>query len=275
MAELPTADHEVPLIGPARGDHLHVMSYNLRVPMDPPPRTWQQRRPFIRQVIAAESPTVLATQEGLFWQLRELRDDFPRYDWIHLGREGGAKGEATAIFFEPDRLAPLDYDHVWLSDSPRSIGSTGWGNDITRMLTWVRFADAVTGKELVVLNTHLDHRSETARRRGARQLRDVVATFDAPTVVCGDFNTGVDTGPYRTLLDAGLVDGCESARQRCTPRYGTFNDWNPVPVVDGVRIDWLLTTPDISVDSWAVNTWSVDGRTPSDHWPVQALLSLR
>ncbi|MBB3090386.1 hypothetical protein [Nocardioides albus] len=43
---------------------------------------------------------------------------------------------------------------------------------------------------------------------------------------------------------------------------------------DGTRIDWILTTPGITVKEAAINTWTKDGRWPSDHTPVQALVRL-
>lgn len=46
----------------------------------------------------------------------------------------------------------------------------------------------------------------------------------------------------------------------------------PAPVAR--RIDWILTTPGVTVHRAAINTFSVDGRLPSDHLPVQASLPL-
>ena len=48
--------------------------------------------------------------------------------------------------------------------------------------------------------------------------------------------------------------------------------WPPSPT--GNRIDWILTTPGITVKEAAINTWTKDGRWPSDHAPVQALVRL-
>ncbi|WP_291416338.1 endonuclease/exonuclease/phosphatase family protein [Actinophytocola sp.] len=183
---------EAPLIGPARGDALHVMSYNLRFASDRTPNSWPQRRPAMAELLRHEQPTVLGTQEGLYPQLKDIAADLPGYyDWIGEGRGGGSRDEFTAVFYDTRRLEPLAFDHFWLSDTPTVVGSNTWGNSVTRMVTWVRFADHRTGVELVVVNTHFDDQSDYARRRSAELLRDRINGFapGLPVILTGDFNT--------------------------------------------------------------------------------------
>ena len=265
------------LIGPARGDQLHVMAFNIRYDNDPSPRSWPERRPLIAKLLRDERPTILGTQEGLFHQDKQIRQDLPvHYDWIHLHREGGSRGEAMTIYFDSHRLEVMAYDHYWLSDTPMVMGSKTWGNNVTRMVTWVRFLDLRTGKTFVHLNTHFDHQVEVARQKSALMIRDTIATFDVPTIVTGDFNTAAETTvSYDTLVTNGpLKDSWNVAKSRLTPTYGTFNFWNPVPVENGPRIDWILTPPSATVLKAAINVSSTNGQTPSDHWPVQALVRL-
>lgn len=265
------------LIGPAPADKLHVMTYNIRYAHVQPPNSWPERRPLLRDLLTTERPTVLGTQEGVYLQLQDVLDDLPPfYDWLALHREGGSQGEAMAVLYDTNRLKPLSYDHLWLSDTPRLIGSKGWGNNVVRMLTWVRFLDKPSGKQFVFLNTHFDHQSEPARQRSAAMIRDTVATFDVPVIVTGDFNTEQETSAsYRILVtDGGLTDAWVAATDRLTPAYGTFNFWNPTPEPDGNRIDWILTTPGITTSKAAINTYSTNGQCPSDHWPVQVLVKL-
>src|SRR5690606_7007638 len=136
------------------------------------PHPWTKRRPLVRALLERERPTVLCTQEGRFRQLRELRADLDGYDWIHLGRGGGSRGESTAILWDERRLAPLEYDHLWVSRRPDTVGSRSWGSRTVRMITWVHFEDLETGRDYYVVNNHLDHRSERARRNGARLNAD-------------------------------------------------------------------------------------------------------
>ena len=60
----------------------------------------------------------MGTQEGLYHQIRQIDEDLSEMTWIGLGRQGGSHGEFMAVFYRPDRLEPLEFDHFWLSDTP-------------------------------------------------------------------------------------------------------------------------------------------------------------
>lgn len=249
------------------------MTYNLRAAGGRSPHPWTKRRPLVRALLERERPTVLCTQEGRFRQLRELRADLDGYDWIHLGRGGGSRGESTAILWDERRLAPLEYDHLWVSRRPDTVGSRSWGSRTVRMITWVHFEDLETGRDYYVVNNHLDHRSERARRNGARLNAEIVSRFRSPVIVAGDFNCPPASPAHRTLTRIGLADAWDAAEERLTPAsWGTFNGWRRTPLEGGPRIDWILVRG-FEVHRAGVNTRAENGLPPSDHWPVQALLS--
>lgn len=266
------------LFGRARGDALHVMSYNLRFASSSGPHAWPLRRPVLAELLRREQPTILGTQEGLHGQLTDIARDLPAYyDWVGEGRGGGDRDEFVAVFYDTRRLTRLAAGHFWLSDTPAVPGSKSWGNTTVRMATWVRFADRRTDGELVVLNTHLDNVSENARRRGAGLIRDRVNEFPPglPVIVTGDFNTAAGRSPsYDVLVDgAGLVDTWTAATDRRTALTGTWHGYGPL-VPDGARIDWILARGAATVRAAGINTYTHLGRYASDHLPAQALLTL-
>jgi endonuclease/exonuclease/phosphatase family metal-dependent hydrolase len=207
MEDQVTADvssSEDPLIGPATGRFVHVMTQNLRYPAEDSGYLWEQRRPVLAELLERERPCVLGTQEGHFRQVRDVAHDLPTgYEWIGEGREGGSQSEFMAVFYDSVRLTPLEYAHFWLSDTPDVIGSTTWGNRAPRMATWVRFAHSATSAEFIVLNTHLDNWSENARRNAAGLLAETVEWFGhTPVVVTGDFNAAAESSAaYHRLVD--------------------------------------------------------------------------
>lgn len=263
------------VIGPATGDQLHVMTFNLRFASVTEPNSWARRRPVMAELLDREQPTVLATQEGVYPQLRELARDLPRgYDWIGAGRDGGSRGEFMAVFYDTARLEPVAYDHFWLSDTPALAGSRTWGNRIPRMVTWVRFLDRRTGAEFVVVNTHLDDRSANARLLAARLLRTRITAFgeDLPVLLTGDFNVAAGASDVYALLTEELTDTWTAAGRR-GPVFATWHGYRPLRP-GGERIDWILARGPVEVAAVAVNTFARHGQFPSDHLPVQALVSL-
>ena len=260
-----------------RQDPLDVMSFNLRYASPAEPHSWTVRRPVTRELLLRERPHVIGTQEGLYQQVRDIATDLgTHYDWIGTGRAGGSRDEFMTVFYDTRRLAPVEYDHFWLSDTPDVIGSNTWGGGSIRMVTRVRFRDLRDGqREFHVLNTHLDNAGQNARARAAALISERIAGLDPslPVVVTGDFNVAAHKNPvYDTMLGAGLVDTWEAAAER-SRLYGTFHGYRPL-IPDGDRIDWILASPGVRVHRASVNAFSADGQFPSDHLPVQASLDL-
>ncbi|SDJ40054.1 Metal-dependent hydrolase, endonuclease/exonuclease/phosphatase family [Streptomyces indicus] len=253
-----------------------VMTFNLRYASDRRPNSWPERRPALAALLRTSRPAVIGTQEGLFQQLRDIEADLGgRYAWIGTGREGGSRGEFMAVFYDTGHLAPVEYEHYWLSGTPDVIGSNTWGGSSVRMVTWVRLRDLWTGGEFYVVNTHLDVSSAVARERSAELILRRLGDLDPslPVVLTGDFNVPAHADPvYEAFLAAGLVDTWDAAGQR-GKQYATFHGYEPL-VPDGDRIDWILTSPGVRTHAAEIDTFRLDGQFPSDHLPVQARLSL-
>lgn len=270
------------LIGAAGQNDLHVMTFNIRYDRNGtlPGQAdfWPERIAALQAVLELEKPTVVGIQEALFHQLAAVEDAFPKhYKMIGFGRDGGSDGEYSAIFYDARRLSVTTWDQRWLSDQPDLIGSATWGNTVTRILTGGQFTDLSTGKELILINTHFDHQSENARLLSSRAIVELMGRFSPklPTVLTGDFNSPAEaSGAYATLVGSGVFrDSWTSADQQITPAYGTFPNYKD-PVLGTARIDWVLATPEIKVRKAAINTFTLNGRYPSDHVPVQALVRL-
>ncbi|HLP26547.1 MAG TPA: endonuclease/exonuclease/phosphatase family protein [Acidobacteriota bacterium] len=252
---------------------LRVMTFNLRFASEQPPHAWPVRRPVMQHIIERAAPDVIGTQEGLYGQLRDLASDLPAYDWIGLGREGGSRGEFTAVFFRRDKFEPLAFDHFWLSDTPETIGSMTWGNRYRRMVTWVRLRERTTGRVFEVWNTHLDHEIEAAREKAAALIGARLARVvpEIPLLLVGDFNCLAGASvPYSLLTrKIGLTDTWLAATQRINDGLNTFHGYEPPPR-DGERIDWILARAPRAVSDAAILDYAENGQTPSDHFPVIA-----
>src|SRR5699024_10951916 len=271
-----------PLIGAASPDQLHVMTFNLRFDGSDTteagdPDHWPDRRPHLVELLEQERPTLLGVQEALFSQLPALREALPGHEMIGFGRDGGSAGEHAAILYDPERLRVREWDQFWLSDTPDRIGSVTWGHTVTRIAgrgRWVeqlwladtpdrigavpgghavagsavggRVEAPAAGRELAMLNTHVDHEAAPARLRSAQMLIGLVEggrLAQLATLITGDFNSAAHaSGAYRALVtDGPFADTWETAGEQLTPAWGTFPDYQE-PVEGGERIDWVLAT---------------------------------
>ena len=275
IAASPTATLEAQ--DTAAGDVVTVMSFNIRYAHTRPPDLWPDRLPVIVDLLARWRPDIIGTQEGLYPQLLDLEQALPDYRWVGLGRDGGSRGEFMAVFYRHDRLEPLEYDHYWLSDTPLVPGSRTWGNSYPRMVTWVRFRERGSGRELLFVNTHFDHEVQLSRERAASLIveRLAGARQDMPVILAGDFNVPAGRNPvYATLTGAGgFIDSWRALGRRDT--LGTFHGFRGVDAArSGDRIDWILLRGPASFVSSDIVTDARNGQLPSDHFPVVARVRL-
>jgi endonuclease/exonuclease/phosphatase family metal-dependent hydrolase len=280
--EAPTRDRTMsvdPLIGPVTSPALHVMTFNIRrrsrsLALRRVDR-WALRRQAVADLVGAEAPSLLGVQEAMPDQAATVRDALGRgYRFVGRGHGRSQRGEGAPIFFDGERLELLDWHQAALSDEPGVPGSMSWGNHVPRIVVTAVFRDRTTGTRFLALNTHLDHLSSPSRVRSAEVIREQVAGQSLPTIVTGDFNAGTKSPAYRALFEGeALQDAWVAAAHRPTPESGTFGGFQ-APRPTGRRIDWIAVSPDVQVDSAAINARMVDGRWPSDHVPVQAVVRL-
>ncbi|MCS7463345.1 endonuclease/exonuclease/phosphatase family protein [Paenibacillus doosanensis] len=257
---------------------LTIMTFNLRTAAAKDDHPWEQRRPVIKQMLASEKPDLIGTQEGIAAQLADLQEDLPGYGRIGVGREGGDLGEYMAIFYNQERLKPLEQDHFWLSATPDVISSATWGNRIPRMVSWVRFQDTESLNTFYMVDTHLDHELETARLESAQLILDAMQSFapNIPVILTGDFNSNSGGGVYRVLTGPeGLKDAFADAAEKVNGDIGTFHNYtDPTAGGSGKRIDWILYRGQADVSRGETVTYHTSEQYPSDHYPVTVRLTL-
>jgi len=268
----------------SRAADVRVMTFNiLNGTSDWHVGKWDDRKELVVRRIRAFDPDILAAQEVAGFQADYLQGELPEYGCIGVGRKDGKdEGERVPVFFRKDRFEQADAGHFWLSPTPDVPGSRGWGAMAPRMVTWVQLRDRVRGGALLyVFNTHYTPNTIRARNESTRLLRSRIETIacGAAVIVMGDFNTQAGEKTYRRLLGedvAGglhLIDSCAAVHGKEAGDAGTYH--LPRGIRLRRRIDWILHTPDFTSVDAGVDTWSLDGRYPSDHYPVTALLQYR
>jgi len=266
-----------------QSSEVRVMSFNIRYgTAKDGDNHWDKRKDFLIETIKAFDPDLLGTQETLGFQRDYLAEKLAGYEALGVGRDDGREnGEMTALYFKRSRFEKLDGGHFWLSETPDQPGSKSWDTSLTRMATWVKLRDRrqPKAKPLAFFNTHFDHRGVQARIESARLLRRraIEMSKTCRVIVTGDFNMGEGSEAYRALFDpvtgqpSPLRDTYRLANPTRAPNEGTFTGFKP-DATDGQRIDWIGVSREWKVIKAAIDRTARDGRTPSDHFPVTAVL---
>ncbi len=259
---------------------MRVMTFNIRY--DNPKdgiNAWPNRKDNVADLIKFYEIDLLGVQEAVHGQMIDLQERLPKYQWVGVARDDGAKkGEYSAIFFLKERFNLEDHGTFWLSETPEEKGSMGWDAACARIVTWARLTDKQSNKTFFMLNTHFDHRGVIAREESAKLLRSNTSTIagDLPAVVTGDFNSTDTSAIYKTLTHKGndsnlkfyLRDAFDISE---VPPYGpeaTFNGFGRI--TNGHRIDYIFVTENLRVLKHAIITDTWSGLYPSDHMPVLA-----
>ncbi|MFM8172920.1 MAG: endonuclease/exonuclease/phosphatase family protein [Pirellulaceae bacterium] len=270
---------------------VRVMSYNIRYGTAADgPNHWNLRKGKLVGLIERFGPDLLGTQETLASQQEYLLEQLTGYESYGVGRDDGDRqGEMASVFWKANRWRCIDRGTFWLSETPEQVASRGWDAALPRIATWVQLKEVQRedAADLLWINVHFDHRGPRARLESARLLARWVLDrskkspsqrFDV--VVTGDFNAGEESEPYRALFhpesSSGkpnlLRDTFRAAHPQLGDREGTFSGFQ-LANSTGERIDWIAVS-----SRWKVFESSIDrtadseGRTPSDHFPVTAIL---
>lgn len=182
----------------ATAQSLRVMTYNIRYdnPQDPV-HSWEKRKSKVLQIINDHRPDVLGVQEALSHQVKDLVGSEKNLAFVGVGRDDGRKaGEFSAIIFRTDRFDLQEHGDFWLSEKPDEPGSIGWDAAHPRIATWALVIDKQEARKILLVNTHLDHIGQEARKRSVELIKSRIAElgYDVPVIITGDFNFTRDEG---------------------------------------------------------------------------------
>lgn len=277
-ADNPSTAKSVPYARPVR-----VMSYNIRYATAPDGENhWSKRKEFLIETIRAFDPDLLGTQETLPIQRDYLAKSLPEFESFAAGRDDGKDGgEMAALFYRRARFEKLAGGHFWLSQTPEQPGSKGWDAAFPRIATWVKLKDRASpdAAPILFLNTHLDHRGVQARRESALLIRRKLVDLakDCRVIVTGDFNAAEKSQPYDALfadldgIASPIIDTYRMLHPTRGLEEGTFSSFK-ASQTNRSRIDWIACSRDWIVRQAGIDRTARDGRTPSDHFAVTAVL---
>jgi endonuclease/exonuclease/phosphatase family metal-dependent hydrolase len=251
---------------------LRLMTYNIRLDLaSDGVNSWSQRRDWVASQVQWLNPDIFGMQEVLPNQKADLIAGLPQYTVIGGGRDNGSdKGEASPIGFNTKRFDLLDNGLFWLSATP-DVPSMGWDAAYKRVATWARLRIHGTKQVVLAVNTHWDNEGVIARRESANQIARWIKSNTKRcerVMLFGDFNSETDSEPLQNIrASLGLRDARAVTKSAPIGPTATFNDFRNPPE-DSRAIDHFLSGEGIEVERYLVLSQLIDGRWPSDHFPV-------
>ncbi len=265
------------------------MSFNVRGSFRDAGRknAWPNRAALNVATIKRHAPTLVGLQECQRGNLAAYRKNLPHYEHLKGPRYGNVPPyDFNATLFDPGHLELLESGGFWLSETPQRP-SRSWETRVTRSANWALFRLGETGLPLLHLNTHLDHKSPPARRKGSslivREVDELLQRYgpEIPVIVTGDFNCRPGTLTYGNFTDGGFLDTYLAAGNSDAERANTFHAFegieyrDPNPKRGPKRIDWILLKDPagrLRVLSHEIlrDPDEHPGPYPSDHYPILA-----
>ncbi len=233
---------------------------------------WDKRKRLVAEVIRKSGADLIGLQEAERFQVKDLMDVLPDYDWYGVGRDDGKeRGEMTAVLVRRSAFELVAQRTLWLSETPQAV-SKGWDAMLNRTLSLVKLRSKATGRTVHLLNTHFDHMGDKARQESALLIVRTIQSEGGidPVILTGDLNLR-DNHPAYKLLATELQDTRTSST---TPPSGgniTFNGFGR-DLQSGNTIDFIFVSGGQTVRSHAVITELHEGLHPSDHFPVVATI---
>lgn len=255
---------------------LKVMTFNIRYgTADDGENSWKYRKEIVMEVIREANPDLLSLQEALDFQISEILDELPGYSYLGVGRDDGkTKGEYSAVLYAKDRFIVDTTETFWFSDTPKLPGSITWEATLPRICSWGLLFDKFSKKQMYVYNVHLDHQSQVSREKSTEMLIRKIQSGKAnlPVVVTGDFNCGDKNQAIQNLISSGLTDTYRKINPP-KPDEGTFNGFKGDR--SGEKIDFIFVNNEFEILSAKIDYTNREGKFPSDHFPVIAVVKYK
>jgi endonuclease/exonuclease/phosphatase family metal-dependent hydrolase len=269
---------------PDSGSH-KILTCNVRVDAAADGKTgngWADRRDLCAEVMRGQRADVICLQECQEVHFKYLKSRLPEFETFAQCKPDAHGNPLNAILFSRARYELVSAGGFWLSEKPHVAGSKSWDSAEARFVNWVQLRERGAGKEFRVWNTHLDHIGQVAREKGAELIVQAGAALPSgfPQLLTGDFNANAAHPAIKLVAAGGWTDTYSAVHGPEDPGY-TFHGFlgpnygeQKFKGKPGTRIDWIWCRGPVKVLGAEVIREGRNGRYPSDHYFMSAVVGL-
>lgn len=243
---------------------------------------WEYRRELVTRLIEESGAAVVGVQEMLPSMKADIQRRLADYSVFGLGRTKKMDNEHAAILLRNTDLDLVYNETFWLSKHPERSGSRAYFAMFPRICTVCEAYSRKLSRKIRIFNTHFDHVCGPARTLGVKIILEYMHRMNQkeklPTILMGDLNAHPDSKPIRILTEnlhdypdihlSSIYSG--KCGQGIRNTYHGFKGR-----IGGEPIDYIFVTDEFAVEEVYLDTTNSDGRYPSDHFPLVAVLGLK
>lgn len=254
-------------------EKLKVCSFNLRIDNENDGinrytnRSWR-----VFETIEREAPDLIGFQEATDMMREDLKEKLTDYVIYGCGRNSDYLGESPVLAIRKGKFEVVSSENFWLSYTPNIPGST-FGNDQSkcpRVTTSVLLKPHGSENLLRFVNTHLDHKGETAKLLGATELVQYLSDKPERFVLTGDFNSLPESAAIAAITFSDHFGKPVTEITRGIKE--TFHNYGKL---SGCKIDYIFTDAESKeTDAYAINEPPINGVYISDHHPIIAYIEI-
>lgn len=255
---------------------IKIVSSNIR--FDNPADTihaWDNRKQILCDFLSSESPDIVCSQEGRRPQLMEFNTLLGSLEIIDSHRKWITERMYPCIYINKEKFFVEESGDIWLSETPNEPGSKSFNSAFPRLCTWAKLAIKESGREIFIVNCHLDHCFSETRVAQIKVLLEEVYEVNSSNealLLCGDFNENPEGLVRKTLMTTrdNLYDPWISFNHPEETTYHKFKG----KLEEGSRIDWIIADKRFNCSEIKLIKENTEEIYPSDHFPVVATFSI-
>lgn len=255
---------------------MRIMTFNLRCDflLDFNNR-WDTRKNMIYHIMRDYNCDIVGTQEIKENMFKDIKDNVEEYNIIGSPRSKNISSERNNILISKKHIIQ-ESKTFWLSENPDKIGSRKWYSLFPRICTTAIVE--IDNTKVRICNSHLDNFLPKAREYGLMKLMEVIEKEqeNLPIILMGDFNATPDS-----KLIEDFTKGKLSNKKLVAVQDANKNLYNEVTrdgfkrKQKGVHIDYIFVSEEIEVINAEIIKYNINGKYPSDHYPLMADIKIK
>ncbi len=239
------------------------------------------------RLIKNSGASIIGVQEMLPQMKTDVENLLSDYSVFGTGRFSGTKpknDEHSDIIVKNQDVEVEFIKTFWLSKHPERGGSRALFSFFPRICTVAEVYLKTQNRRIRVFNTHFDHISGFARTLGTmiilKYMNEFNRTDPLPTILMGDMNCKSKSKPIKTLrynLHTFSNIHLKDVYEYFDPQSitNTYHSFKGKIKLGASPIDYIFVSDEFEVVESHIDTKDINGKYPSDHFPLVATLRLK